>query len=549
MQVVQFTSQKAGQSASRRPFAPGRLGWFALALGLTLVLPAVAKAQRSTPSDADIKRYLGLPADYKNKDAYKKLKEGFNAFFNNQPNTAMDQFDAARKSDGSLPPGRVEMAQLYAAVNRVDLARSELEQAATDDPDSPDVYLLLGHLGLREGRLCDAQLEFKAAEAAEKAKSVDPASDDYKFFARKLYLGLTTIAEQRRNWTQAKAFAEIWLANTEPEKGKELTTQEQKDQQALALQRLSQAEFFLDDVKGAEENLTKAAHLNKELPNPKTQMGWFATQEASLKAAGDRENDDYKRLMKDAKQYMEDAIASATGDEAKARAEGAYSQWLLQENKIDEAEEHANRALQLDPKSDAYKRVVALLDLHRKNFSEAEKYFREMYAKSPSDFFATNNLALALVGLGGEEHLRMAEELATVNAKANPKSAEALSTLGWVYFNQNRINEADQILSQVLQGSKQGISPDTAYYLAKVLARGGRLDQAAGMLQKAVSVPGPFTYREEATGWLKQLVGSGVNPTTSEPKTVPTGARSEGESTPPKTTPSRNAPARGNQPK
>ena len=535
MQVVDFTSQDAKQSARR-------LRWFALALGLTLVLPAtLARAQQRTPTDADIKRYLGLPADYKNKEAYKKLKDGFNAFFNNQPNTALDEFNAARDKDGGLPPGRVSMAQLYAAVNRVDLARAQLEQAATDSPESPEVYLVLGHLALREGRLTDAQLEFQAAEKAKKDKSVDPASEDYKFFARRLYLGLTSIAEQRQKWDQAKAFAEIWLANTEPEKGKELTTQEQKDQQALAEQRLAQAQFFLDDVKGAEENLTKAAALNKELPNPKTQLGWFATQEASQKAAGDRENEDYKSLMKQAQKYMEDAIASADDNKAKAKAEGAYSQWLLQENKISSAEEHANKALQLDPDSDAYKRVVALLDLHRKNFKEAEKYFREMYAKSPSDFFATNNLALSLVGLGGDDNLRMAEELATLNAKANPKSAEALSTLGWVYFNQNRVNEADQILSQVLQGSKEGISPDTAYYLAKVLARGARLDQALAMLQKAVSVPGPFTYREEAEDWLQQLQGQGIKAATTDsaPSTKTSAKSSDGESTPPKSKPSR----------
>ncbi|HEX3657354.1 MAG TPA: tetratricopeptide repeat protein [Pirellulales bacterium] len=542
MQILELAHQDAGQPAVGRGRVNTRRLWLALALGLTLVLPATqAWAQRRpTASDADIKRAFGLPADYKNKKAFDDLKAGLNSFVAGNYAAAIEKFDAAHKKDGTLAPGHVAVAGLYAAANRVDLARRELEEAAIDKPDSPDVYLALGDLGLREGRLTDAQLEYRAAEEAHKKLQIDPASTEAKSFNRRLYFGLTSIAEQRRKWDQAKAFSEMWLANTEAEKGKELTTETEKNQQAAALQHLAQAEYFLDQPEEAEKALVRAAKLNDDLLNPKTQMGLFATQQANIKAGGDRTNEDYLSLMKQAQKYMEEGIATSTGDEAKARAEGQYAQWLVQDNKIAEAEQHANKALQLDPKSDAYKRVVAILDLHRHNFKEAEKYFREMYEKSPSDMFASNNLALALVGLasgmkeGSTEQtdaLRMAEELSTVNARANQKSAEALSTLGWVYLNQNRVNEASQLLGQVFQAAQQqqqGMSPDTAFYLAKALARNGQLSEAMKVLQQAISVTSPFMYREEAESWLSQLEGQGVKPNTTEstPSTQ-TGAKSD----------------------
>lgn len=560
MQPLAFAHHDAGPRASRRGGLSRSV--MALALGLSLLAPtALVRAQqqqRSAP-DSDIKRALGLSADYgkskPTKEAFEKLRSGFNAVLNGNFVAATEKFDEAHKLDGSLPVGEVQMALVFSAANRLDLARRELEMAANDHADSPDVYLVLGNLAVREGRLTDAMLEYKQAEAAKKALNIDPASEDAKSFNRKLYMGQTTVAEQRRKWDEAKLFAELWLANTEPEKGKELTTQDQKDQQAAALQRLAAAEYFRGDAKAAEASLTRASTLNKDIANPKTQLGFFATQEANQKAGGDRSNEDYINLMKQAQKYFEEGIASSTGDEAKARAEGAYAQWLAQDNKIKEAEEHANKALGLDPKSDAYKRVVAVLDLHRHNFKEAEKYFREMYQKSPSDLFASNNLALALVGLAinlpesnteRADDLRMAEELAVVNARANPNSAEALSTLAWVYVNQNRINEADQLLSKVVQGSQQGIGPDVAYYLAKVLARAGDLSRAAGMLQRAVQVPGPFMYREEAQTWLNQLLGQNVKPVTPEttPSTQTSSKSNDGAATgggnAPKSPPSRN---------
>ena len=49
----------------------------------------------------------------------------------------------------------------------------------------------------------------------------------------------------------------------------------------------------------------------------------------------------------------------------------------------------------MDPSSDAFKQVMGIIDLRQKNFKEAVNIFRELYQKSPSDFFASNNLALA----------------------------------------------------------------------------------------------------------------------------------------------------------
>jgi predicted Zn-dependent protease len=530
--------------------------WLTLALIAAIVLPAAARAQQQQQAvanvkDEDVRRVFGLDSDYKGK-ALAKLKEAIQRF----PNATQDQLELAKKEDDTLPPIKVMLAQLLFAAQRVDLARAQLEQAATDDEskDSPEVFLLLGDLALAEGRLTDAQLEYNAADAAVKNAKTDPNSDEFKKFTRRLYRGRTSVAENRQKWEQAKTYADLWLANCRGD-GPDASKAD-KEEEAQALVRLARAQYFLDD-KEAEANLEKASKLNSDLDAAKTTLGWLATQKAGVDSKNDRTSDKYKEAMKQAEKYFEDAIAAASGDDKKiqARAHDAYSRWLLNENKISDAQEHAERARELDPDSDAFKRVAAVLDLHRKNYKDAADIFRGLYQKSPSDFFSSNYLALALVGLADgssdsaekQNNLRMAEELAVVNAKANTKSVEALATLGWVYFNENRLADAEQILGTAIQNNQA--SPDTAYYLARLLASRGRLTEAKQVLEGAVNFAGPFTFRDEAEQWLDSLNGLGrTSGGSSKSSSTKTGSDDKGPSTP-APTPKPKAPANPAQPK
>src|SRR3569833_2032699 len=158
---------------------------------------------------------------------------------------------------------------------------------------------------------------------------------------------------------------------------------------------------------------------------------------------------------------------------------------------------------------------MGILALYQKDYAGAEKLFGEMYNANAGDFFASNNLALALIEAepvddtekgkadAKAKHDR-AVGLAEVNVRAFPRSADAIATLGWIYFKQNRLDEAQQALSQAIQGTNGQATPSTAYYLANVFTKRNRLDDAVKVLVQALQFQGPFPYRKEAELMLKR---------------------------------------------
>jgi hypothetical protein len=79
--------------------------------------------------------------------------------------------------------------------------------------------------------------------------------------------------------------------------------------------------------------------------------------------------------------------------------------------------------------------------------------------------------------------------------------------LGWCYFNVGRYQEALKVMGAFTQGAQ--ISPDTAYYFAKVLlaTQGFASRDVFNLLESAVAAKGPFKHRREAEMWLKNLRG------------------------------------------
>ncbi len=409
---------------------------------------------------------------------------------------ALELLETAREKNKSLPNARVMLARMLFATNRQELlsmARQQLEKAVTDDPSSPDAHLLLGNLAVTEGRLSDGQLQFeKAMSLAPAVFSPNPKDPAYDRFKRQVYAGLTMVAEMRQDWTKAKSAASLWLdASTED-----------KAQQALAEQHLGRSAFSADDRDAAKDHFEKAYAVDSTVEYPLISLGLLAAQR----------NDDKKPTAED---YMTMALKDVESGKVKdkktiAAVHQAVSQWMLVNNRPEDAMKEAMAAMKADEESDALKRLIGVLALYQKNYTDAERIFSEMYTKKPDDFFASNNLALALIEAPGEgadskaKHDR-AVSLAEVNVRAFPKSADAISTLGWVYFKQKRLDEAEQALKTAVSGANNQATPSTAYYLANVFVARNQLDNAVKVLQQALQFSGPFPYRVEAEQMLKRF--------------------------------------------
>ena len=97
-------------------------------------------------------------------------------------------------------------------------------------------------------------------------------------------------------------------------------------------------------------------------------------------------------------------------------------------------------------------------------------------------------------------------ELAELSVRQNPNAAEALATLGTVYYRQNRLDDAEKVLQAVVTSGKG--NSDAAYFLAQVEADRGNRDAAMALLKTALDAPGLFVFRKDAQQSLDRLTAS-----------------------------------------
>ena len=121
-----------------------------------------------------------------------------------------------------------------------------------------------------------------------------------------------------------------------------------------------------------------------------------------------------------------------------------------------------------------------------RDLAGAEKLLEPLHRDAPGDPVSANLLALALIEQEDAAKQSRGLQLAEVNAIQFPRSHDATTTLGWALYRAGRVDEAEQKLRSAIAG---GMTPDVAYFLARVLADKGKTDDARGLLQRATSRP------------------------------------------------------------
>jgi Flp pilus assembly protein TadD len=81
-----------------------------------------------------------------------------------------------------------------------------------------------------------------------------------------------------------------------------------------------------------------------------------------------------------------------------------------------------------------------------------------------------------------------------------------MATLGWTYYRTGRIDEAEVALRKA--NSLGRPTPDTLYFLARVMADRGRKEDAKMILESPImKSPGAYLMRKEAEALLAELSG------------------------------------------
>jgi Tfp pilus assembly protein PilF len=415
--------------------------------------------------------------------------------------------EAVKKNADRLPPGQVIMAMWCAEANLGNAVLGSLEMAVIEEPSDPQAYLILANVELQAGRVTAAGLLFEKAQSLMAAFSKSPTRK--KNLEPNVYAGLAAVAESRatlsqddktrasQEWVGAEEKLRAWL-KLDPSN-------------AIALQRLARALFkqgslekqdkekAKQKVNEAFERLKEAQKAEANVLNPAATMARFYQEE------GDFSN---------AKKFMDYALQTA-GKDLRTRLEAA--RWCLQTSledpeQLNQAKEHAAQAIRLDDKSIDAMILRGVVALFQKEYETAERFFQGASLQSPSNFAASNNLALALCEQD-ETKKRRALELATNNARQHAEdqyAGEAASTYAWVLYKNNRAAEAENVLGRLLMSAR--VSEDTLYYAAEVAAARGRPQEAAQLLQRALGTKSPFSMRPEALRLQERLKKTAVSP-------------------------------------
>lgn len=432
---------------------------------------------------------------------------------------AEKELKGARDLDKGLAPADVYLARLCFAVNNeqfVRTGRQFLDRAVANNPDAPEAYAMLGNLALLEGRLADAHLLFANAAILttpyEEGKTWSP--EQLLTFKKNCFAGKVSVYEQRADWKNALSEVKAWLALDPSD--------------AVATFRKGRIEFM--SKLGAA---TDAASITAALPGAITAAR--PDFESAYKLAGDAVAADKKdkellpvppaelallelltqsNNVKEARAEIPNIVAKMSeyskNPKEGSRVNSTLAQWYLAQGEFDEAKNFVQAAMKQDDKSPALEQLFALLKYYSGPIEDAKTAFTKLNQDNPEDAFAANYLALTLIESSDENDRNKAVRVAELAAKLNQKSAVALSTLGWVYFKMNRVQEAAQIFVALNQQQNLQISPDMAYYMAKVFGKipQGGIEKGLELLGRVVTATGPFKHRQDAIEQFKNWGGT-----------------------------------------
>jgi tetratricopeptide (TPR) repeat protein len=474
------------------------------------------------------------------REARVDIQEGVRAFQQRDGENALKELAAAVVKDPSLPPPNVMVARLCFSSNDqnvVNQGRGFLERAVISHKQTPEVFFLLGRLALTEGRLSDAELNFEKAQLFTPPKQGEVRDPELPptaavgwsdvrrdAFLKEVYAGRVSVCEQRGQWNEAEGHLISWIALDPNDamahyrKGRVLFLKEAQDESKKPKNYAEARKEFESAYTMALEQIQNTENkdeLTVVLP-PNLAMQQMLAGTPDNKAT----QEEVDELLK--------LVESYPNDKEKARVYSELSKWYLQQNNPTKAGELAGLAQGKDKESPAMNQLSAVMRYYA-NDPGALTDFTKLNSDAPDDFTASNYLALLLAESRRPEDKKKAVRLAELNVRLNPKSSEAVSTLGWAYYRDGRTPDAMQVYAALLQAAQRGegqINADTAYYIAKVTfdspGATERLGGIINLLRQSTSSQGPFKNRQLAQQWLDKLSGNTGDDVGSNLDTNPT---------------------------
>jgi tetratricopeptide (TPR) repeat protein len=167
--------------------------------------------------------------------------------------------------------------------------------------------------------------------------------------------------------------------------------------------------------------------------------------------------------------------------------------------KGDEAVRTLQAAVVKFPKEPALKLSLASTLERERKYAEAEATFRQVIADDPKDPDALNSLAYMFAERGQklDEAVALVQRALTID----PGNGAYLDTLGWAYYKQNRLDQAEAPLREAAE--KLPAVSVIQDHLGDLLNKRGTIEEAIAAWQKALDGDGDSISRPDIEGKIK----------------------------------------------
>ena len=401
---------------------------------------------------------------------YGEIDQAITRFKNNDREGALALLTNVVGAHPELPPAVILMGRMHRLSNQRQAEMSLLEQAARNFPEDPEAYVRFAEDAIVNRRITESEIVYGKAAGLIEAYDGNPKRK--RSLRLRLFSGLGTIAEQRKDWAEAIEHFRAYL-------------DENPDQDAVH-QRLGAALFRSGQPQDGYAELKESHSLNPDRwSHPDIAMGLLYQEQQNAE---------------EAKKHYERAISD---DPDSLGTRLAVVRWLARQEDYGGAKEHLDHALTIDGTSLDALLLSGMISRLNGDDASAEDFFENAHLLYPRDFNAINQLAMVLLDQENDSGkqaraLQYAQLNALLAQQQQRNTTDATVTLAWIYQRRGQTSAAEQLLQQVTGARNQNTRPDSVYFLARMFAERNNKEAAIRFLDSALGTKGLFLYREQA---------------------------------------------------
>ncbi|HXQ25091.1 MAG TPA: tetratricopeptide repeat protein [Candidatus Acidoferrales bacterium] len=365
---------------------------------------------------------------------------------------ALEQYKKLSELEPGTSENYLRAAQLYRRLGQFDQAESSLLRAKQLAPGSLEILYNEALLYQDEGRYDDAVKVLADAIAGIKSQAGGEGSPSALAI---LYEQLGRAYREQRNYSAAiETFEEMAKLNADS----------QKRAQVLIIDTYRQSR----DIDRAIAETKKALAQSSDASELTVTLAMLYGEKSDTATA---------------KQLLEGLLH---GNDSDQEIYIDIAQVETRGKKYAEAEQSAQKAEQMAREAGGKETAWFMLGSiyeRQKKFDQAEQQFRKVLDANPNNAPALNYYGYMLADRG----IRVEEATSLIQRalKQEPNNGAYLDSLGWAYYKQNKLAEAEENLRKAVD--HEGQDPTILSHLASVYLKLGQNERAAELFERSLS--------------------------------------------------------------